>query len=263
MKKRHTDEQIIRILREAESHQEPVKDLCKRHKITEQTFYRWRNKFGGMDVPEARRLKELESENDRLKRLIAEQLLVIDGLKEFSRKNDNPDGPARSAGSPDPTGAVATQGMSLPGIESTGAGLHPQTADERSSAGRATHCGLSGGASLWISPYCDLAIVERVARTPDVEGLETERPEASPAQTAQWQRYSLTRRDPAQFGLELRLRSRPIGGRARLEAAARDRRIHTGMPGDPGWRKLAFARRDSGAVQVDAALWKANVCSIG
>ncbi|KFG92251.1 transposase, partial [Burkholderia paludis] len=65
---------------------EPVKDLCRRHDITEQTFYRWRNKFGGMDVAEARRLKELESENERLKRLIAEQLLVIDGLKEFSRK---------------------------------------------------------------------------------------------------------------------------------------------------------------------------------
>ena len=57
MKKRHTDEQIIRILREAESREEPVKDLCKRHNITEQTFYRWRNKFGGMDVAEARRLK--------------------------------------------------------------------------------------------------------------------------------------------------------------------------------------------------------------
>lgn len=86
MKKRHTDEQIIRIVREAESREESVQDLCKRHNITEQTFYRWRNKFGGMDVAEARRLKELESENDRLKRLIAEQLLVIDGLKEFSRK---------------------------------------------------------------------------------------------------------------------------------------------------------------------------------
>ncbi|WP_052001618.1 transposase, partial [Burkholderia sp. MSh2] len=52
-KKRHTDEQIIRILREAESREEPVKDLCRRHDITEQTFYRWRNKFGGMDVAEA------------------------------------------------------------------------------------------------------------------------------------------------------------------------------------------------------------------
>ncbi len=86
MKKRFTDEQIIRILREAESREVPTKDLCKRHNITEQTFYRWRNKFGGMDVAEARRLKELESENERLKRLLAEQLLVIDGLKEFSRK---------------------------------------------------------------------------------------------------------------------------------------------------------------------------------
>ncbi len=81
MKKRFTDEQIIRILREAEGRDEPVKDLCKRHNISEQTFYRWRNKFGGMDVADARRLKELESENERLKRLIAEQMLVIDGLK--------------------------------------------------------------------------------------------------------------------------------------------------------------------------------------
>lgn len=86
MKKRFSDEQIIRILREAESRDEPIKDLCKRHNITEQTFYRWRNKFGGMDVAEARRLKDLESENEKLKRLVAEQLLVIDGLKEFSRK---------------------------------------------------------------------------------------------------------------------------------------------------------------------------------
>ncbi|TCP15713.1 putative transposase [Crenobacter luteus] len=86
MKKRFTDEQIIRILREAESREASTKDLCQRHNITEQTFYRWRNKFGGMDVAEARRLKELESENERLKRLLAEQLLVTHGLKEFSRK---------------------------------------------------------------------------------------------------------------------------------------------------------------------------------
>lgn len=92
MKKRFTDEQIIRILREAKSRDEPVKDLCKQHNISEQTFYRWRNKFGGIDVADARRLKDLESENDRLKRLIAEQMLVIDGLKEFSRKKCPPTG---------------------------------------------------------------------------------------------------------------------------------------------------------------------------
>jgi putative transposase len=71
---------------EAESKEIATVDLCKRHNITEQTFYRWRNKFGGMDVSDARRLRELESENDKLKRMAAEQLLVIDGLKELSRK---------------------------------------------------------------------------------------------------------------------------------------------------------------------------------
>ncbi len=86
MKKRFTEEQIIRVLREAERQEMPIKDLCKRHNITEQTFYRWRNRFGGMDVDESRRLKELESENGRLKRLVAEQMLVIDGLKEFGQK---------------------------------------------------------------------------------------------------------------------------------------------------------------------------------
>ena len=86
MKKRHSEEQIIRILREAETNQIPIREVCRQHNITEQTLYRWRNKYGGMDVSEARRLKDLESENSRLKRLVAEQMLVIDGLKEFSRK---------------------------------------------------------------------------------------------------------------------------------------------------------------------------------
>ena len=86
MKKRHSEEQIIRILREAELRAVPIRDLCKQHNVSEQTFYRWRDKYGGMEVADARRLKELESENGKLKRLVAEQLLVIDGLKEFSRK---------------------------------------------------------------------------------------------------------------------------------------------------------------------------------
>ena len=86
MKKRYTDEQIIRILREAETKEVPIRELCKRHNITDQTFFRWRNRFGGLDVPDAKRLKELESENNKLKRLLAEQMLVIEGLKEFSRK---------------------------------------------------------------------------------------------------------------------------------------------------------------------------------
>lgn len=86
MKKRFTDEQIVRILREAETKDTPIRELCKRHSITQQTYFRWRNSLGGMDVPDARKLKNLEAENAKLKRLVAEQLLVIDGLKAFSRK---------------------------------------------------------------------------------------------------------------------------------------------------------------------------------
>jgi putative transposase len=86
MKKRFTEEQIIRVLREAETEKTSIRDLCRRHNITDQTFFRWRNRFGGGEGSEARRLKDLESENSRLKRLLAEQMLVIEGLKESRRK---------------------------------------------------------------------------------------------------------------------------------------------------------------------------------
>jgi putative transposase len=86
MKKRFTEEQIIAILRLAESDGVTIRDLCRKHNITEQTFFRWRNKYGGMSVPEARRLKELELENAKLKKLLAEQLLLNEGLKEIASK---------------------------------------------------------------------------------------------------------------------------------------------------------------------------------
>lgn len=107
MKKRHTGEQIITILREAESGATPVRTLCKRHNISEQTFFRWRNKFGGMEVPDARRLKDLESENAKLKRLVAEQLLAIEGMKEVVRENDDPGDAAQGSGRVDSSGAIS------------------------------------------------------------------------------------------------------------------------------------------------------------
>src|ERR1700754_2820054 len=85
MKKRFTEEQIIGILREAERPDTEIRSVVRKHNITEQTFYRWRSKYGGMEVSDARQLKALEIENAKLKKLVAEQLLAIDALKEFSR----------------------------------------------------------------------------------------------------------------------------------------------------------------------------------
>jgi putative transposase len=85
MKKRFTEEQIVSILREGESGTATAKDVCRKHGIAEHTFYRWRRKYGGMDVPDARRLKQLEAENAKLKKMLAEQLLLNDGLKEIAK----------------------------------------------------------------------------------------------------------------------------------------------------------------------------------
>ena len=85
MKKRFTEEQIIGFLREAESGL-PAADLCRRHGFSEASFYLWRNKFGGMSVSDAKRLKELETENGRLKRLLADALLENEVTKEALRK---------------------------------------------------------------------------------------------------------------------------------------------------------------------------------
>ncbi|WP_429198855.1 IS3 family transposase [Luteibacter sp. W1I16] len=85
MKKRFSEEQIIGFLREAEAGM-PIKDLCRKHGFSEASYYLWRSKFGGMSVPEAKRLKDLESENGRLKKLLAEQLLENEVIREALRK---------------------------------------------------------------------------------------------------------------------------------------------------------------------------------
>ena len=85
MKKRFSEEQIIGFLREAEAGV-PVKELCRRHGFSEASYYLWRSKFGGMSVPDAKRLKELESENALLKKLLAEQVLENEVIKDVLRK---------------------------------------------------------------------------------------------------------------------------------------------------------------------------------
>jgi putative transposase len=85
MKKRFSDEQIIGFLREAEAGM-PIKELCRRHGFSEGSYYPWRSKFGGMDVADDKRLKELEAENARLKKLLAETLLKNEVTREVLRK---------------------------------------------------------------------------------------------------------------------------------------------------------------------------------
>ena len=85
MKKRYTEEQIIGFLGEADAGL-PIKELTRRHGFSEGSFYLWRNKFGGMSVPDAKRLKELETENGRLKRLLANAMLENEVIKEALQK---------------------------------------------------------------------------------------------------------------------------------------------------------------------------------
>ena len=78
--------QIVAILQQAEKGEQTIQAICREHTITETTFYRWRKIYGGMNISEAHRLKELEKENARLKRLLAERDLEVDALKEYLTK---------------------------------------------------------------------------------------------------------------------------------------------------------------------------------
>jgi len=80
LKKRFSEEQIIGFLQQAEVGM-PIKELCRQHGFSDASFYNWRAKFGGMSVPDAKRLKELEAENAKLKRLLAESILDAEALK--------------------------------------------------------------------------------------------------------------------------------------------------------------------------------------
>lgn len=83
---RFTEEQIIGLLKE---HQAGLgaKELCRKHGVSDATFYKWRAKFGGMEVSDAKKLKALEAENAKLKKLLAEQMMDVSTLKEMLGKN--------------------------------------------------------------------------------------------------------------------------------------------------------------------------------
>jgi putative transposase len=85
-KSRYSEEQIIAVLKESQAGI-PTSELCRKHGISDATFYNWRNRYGGMEVSDARRLKSLEDENRKLKKLLAESMLDASTLKEMLGKN--------------------------------------------------------------------------------------------------------------------------------------------------------------------------------
>ncbi|MCB0325532.1 MAG: transposase [Bdellovibrionales bacterium] len=92
-RKRFAEEQIIRILKEAEASGD-IRQKCRKHNISVQTLYRWRSKYPGLDVADTRRLKMLEQENTRLKKIVADLTMDVAALKEINSKNGKPDGAA-------------------------------------------------------------------------------------------------------------------------------------------------------------------------
>lgn len=83
-KKRYTEEQIHKIL--AEARQTPIKEVCRKYAVSEASFYKWKQKFGGMELSDIRRLKILEEENRKLKRIVADQAMDIVALKDVLSK---------------------------------------------------------------------------------------------------------------------------------------------------------------------------------
>jgi putative transposase len=96
---RFSEEQIVAILKEQEAGM-PTVEVCRRHGVSPATFYKWKAKFGGLEVSEAKRLRQLEDENVKLKKLLAEAMLDNAMLKEITAKNGSARRPTGSGGSP-------------------------------------------------------------------------------------------------------------------------------------------------------------------
>jgi transposase-like protein len=124
-RRRHTPEQIIRKLREADwllAEGAEVADVARHLEVSEQTYHRWRNQFGGMKADDAKRLKDLERENARLKRIVADKELEIDALREISKETGEPVAAAPSRGhAPGAARPVAAAGV----CDRRSASLHP------------------------------------------------------------------------------------------------------------------------------------------
>jgi putative transposase len=124
---RFTEAQIIGILRAQEAGQKTA-DVCRRHGVSEATFYKWKSKFGGMDVSDAKRLKALEAENAKLKKLLAETMLDNAMLKDINSKNGDARRQARSRRLP--AGSLRGERTSGVSFERHGSQLGPIPVDQ-------------------------------------------------------------------------------------------------------------------------------------
>ncbi len=86
MKKIYTDEQIVGFIREAEKSEVTISEFCRQKGFNEGTFYKWKKRYGSMQVAEVKRLRELEAENARLKRILADRMIEIDAMQELLAK---------------------------------------------------------------------------------------------------------------------------------------------------------------------------------
>ena len=152
--KTHSTEEIIRILRQADGG-ETAQSICREHNISEQTFYRWKKKYGDMELADAKRLKALEKENAELKKMLAESMLENRVLKEVNKKNGEPCAtengrrPCRCSAT-----VLGAQGLSLSGHGPVDLPIHAETRAQSSRATLPADCGLVLGVSvLWLSAY--------------------------------------------------------------------------------------------------------------
>ena len=153
MKKRYTEAQIIGFLKEAESGI-PVKELCRKHGFSDASFYTWRSKYGGMEVSEMRRMKDLEQENARLKKLLAETMLDKEALTAALKKSTNPI--SQTAGRANHAGDnkhFKAPRLWVDGDFSIYTGLCASGESERSVIGCQDHLSGPGTASIRLSAY--------------------------------------------------------------------------------------------------------------
>jgi putative transposase len=147
-----SDEQILAIVKEGEAGRK-VADLCRTHGITEQTYYRWKAKYGGMELSEMQRLKALEDENRRLKQIVAEQTLDIQALKAVVAKNGDHHGSARGGGvAPADAQHEPPTGVPGDGTQHGDVALSPTLECRESATGRAVARACRPAQSLWLSP---------------------------------------------------------------------------------------------------------------